>query len=63
MKPWTGDISHGELIRDGYDETMTVDPNNFQLLFQGRDPASDGMEYFKLPYKLGLLKMTAGTEP
>jgi hypothetical protein len=63
VKPWTGDISHGELIRDGYDETMTIDPNNLQLLYQGRDTASDGMEYFKLPYKLGLLKMVPQPKP
>ena len=55
VKPWTRDISHGEMIRDGYDEKMILDPNNLQLLFQGRDPASGG-QYELLPYKLGLLK-------
>jgi hypothetical protein len=53
---WTKDISHGKLIRDGYDETLTIDPNNFQLLFQGRDPAINAC-YDQLPYKLGLLKL------
>lgn len=56
VEPWTKDISHGELIRDGYDETLTIDPNNLQMLFQGRDPASRG-PYHALPYQLGLLKL------
>ncbi len=54
--PWTRDISHGEMIRDGYDEKMILDPANLQFLFQGRDPASGG-RYELLPYQLGLLTL------
>lgn len=54
VAPWTRDISHGEMIRENYDETPTIDPNNMQLLFQGRDPKIN-TSYGLLPYKLGLL--------
>jgi hypothetical protein len=57
VEPWTQDFSHGELIRDGYDETLTIDPEHLKFLFQGRDPLSDGMTYSQLPYRLGLLQM------
>jgi xylan 1,4-beta-xylosidase len=57
---WTDDISHGELLRDGYDETLTVDLKGLRMLYQGRDQQSGG-DYHTLPYRLGLLTLESSS--
>jgi endo-1,4-beta-xylanase len=56
--PWTADISHGEMIRDGYDQQLGIDTCHLQYLYQGLDPASSGLPYNSLPWRLGLLTKT-----
>jgi hypothetical protein len=51
---WTKDVSHGELIRDTYDETMTIDNCNMRYLYAGKDPYSTAKAE-PYPWKLGLL--------
>ena len=65
VEPWTDNISHGELIRSGIDETLTVDPNDLRFLFQGMwDKDKSGQGYGQFQWRLGLLTpVSAGAAP
>ncbi|MHC4540666.1 MAG: non-reducing end alpha-L-arabinofuranosidase family hydrolase [Planctomycetota bacterium] len=53
---WTDSFSHGELIRNGFDQTLTVDPAQIRLLFQGvSDQDKAGKKYGQIPWRLGIL--------
>ena len=57
---WSRDISHGEMIRAGYDETMVIDGTKLQYLYQGVDPAASTADYNAIPWRLGLLTARSG---
>lgn len=60
---WADNISHGELLRAGYDERMIVDPAKLRFLIQGvMETQKAGKKYGEIPWRLGLLT-PVGTPP
>ncbi|ORY13367.1 putative alpha-L-arabinofuranosidase [Clohesyomyces aquaticus] len=56
---WTMSISHGEMVREVVDQTMSIKTCELRYLYQGMDPKATG-EYNALPWKLGLLTQVGG---
>ena len=54
---WATSYSHGEFLRDGYDQRMIVDPDELRLLFQGANDQEYRRSYGQIPWKLGILKV------
>ncbi len=59
---WAEGVSHGELLRESSDETMTVDPQNLRFLYQGLPVGSKEPDYLLLPYRLALLHSKPDTQ-
>jgi len=60
VAPWSGQVSHGEMVREVNDERMVLDPDNLMFLYQGISDADNKGDYGRLPYKLGLLRTVKG---
>ena len=54
--PWTEMVSHGELLRSGYNQQMQYDPQNCRWLIQGILKKDSQMPYPSLPWKLGIME-------
>jgi len=57
---WSEGVSHGEMVRAGVDQTLTIDPcTPLRYLYQGLDKENGvSYQYIELPYRLGLLTAT-----
>lgn len=54
--PWTDNVSHGELIRDSNDQTMTINPADFRFVFQGMKQADkSNKRYGAFQWRIGML--------
>ena len=61
VEPWTDNVSHGELIREGCDETMTIDPARLRFVFQGMwDKHKTGKKYGQFQWRIGMLTPVSG---
>ena len=55
-KQWTEMVSHGEVIRTGYNQNMEYDPENCRWIIQGILKKELNVEYPSLPWKLGIIQ-------
>jgi hypothetical protein len=63
VAPWTDNVSHGELIREGVDQHMQIDPAHLRFVFQGvleSEKANRG--YGEFPWRIGILAPVNATE-
>ncbi len=57
---WTDEVSHGELLRAGYDQRLEISPDQWEFLVQGMPAAEHRGDYPLLPWRLGLLRSPGG---
>ena len=54
-KQWTEMVSHGEVIRTGYDQKLEYDPKNCRWIIQGLMKNELNDDYPLLPWKFGII--------
>ncbi|MDZ4802424.1 MAG: non-reducing end alpha-L-arabinofuranosidase family hydrolase [Bryobacteraceae bacterium] len=54
---WTDEVSHGELLRSGFDERLEIPGKQWKFLIQGMRRDAHFGEYPLLPWKLGLISL------
>lgn len=55
VEHWTDMVSHGELLRAGFDQRLEYDPNRCQWLIQGLRESDANVPYESLPWSLGMM--------
>lgn len=56
-KVWTEMVSHGEVIRSGYNQKMEYEPENCKWIIQGIMKNEMNEDYPSLPWKLGIMNL------
>jgi hypothetical protein len=57
QEKWTEMVSHGEMIRSGYNQNLEYNPTNCKWLIQGLNKKDLDRDYPSLPWKLGIIEM------
>jgi hypothetical protein len=53
---WTDQVSHGEMIRTGYNQNLEYDPADGRFLIQGLRSKAHVGKYRRLGWQLGIIK-------
>ena len=59
---WTEMVSHGEMIRTGYDQRLEYDAEKPSMLIQGLFKNAMDVPYPSLPWKLGVIRRQAASD-
>jgi hypothetical protein len=57
---WTDEVSHGEMIRTGYNQKLEYDPADMRFLIQGLRSKEHVGEYRRLGWRLGIIRPVYG---